>query len=133
MKEVLIDKLLADPFAKYLGIQVKKVEEGKAIVSVLVKEDFLNFHGAANGGLIFSLVDVAFAIASNSYGQTAVGVNVNINYMKAGIPGDILTTTAEEVSKNHKLGFYRMLVHNQIGDLIATADGMVYRKKEMFV
>lgn len=127
-----MDRVLADPFAKYLGIEVEKVEEGKAIVSILIKDHLLNFHGSANGGLIFSLADVAFAIASNSYGQTAVGINVNINYMKAGLLGDTLTATAQEVSKNPKLGLYRMIVHNQDDELIASADGIVYRKKEQF-
>lgn len=133
MNEAIKDRVLADPYAAFLGIEVKKVEEGRAMVTVKIKEHLLNFHGSANGGLIFSLADVAFGIASNSYGQTAVGINVNMNYMKAGKLGDTLTATAEEVSKNPKLGLYRMIVLNQDGDLIATADGMVYRKKEQFI
>lgn len=127
-----MEKVTADPYAKMLGIKIEKVEEGKAELSMTIKKNMLNFHGAANGGVIFSLADVAFAIASNSYGQTAVGINVNISYMKAGMLGDVLKVTASEVSKNPKLGLYRMLVTNQDGELLATADGMVYRKKEYF-
>lgn len=132
LNEAIMEKISADPFAKLLGIQTIEIEEGKAIVSLNIKENMLNFHGAVNGGVIFSLADVAFAIASNSYGQTAVGIHVTINYMKAGSFKDTLTATAEEVSKNPKLGLYRMTVRNQNGELLATADGMVYRKKEQF-
>ncbi|GAA0331030.1 hydroxyphenylacetyl-CoA thioesterase PaaI [Bacillus carboniphilus] len=132
MRDAIIERVTADPYAKSLGIEIVKVEEGLAKVTMTIQEHMLNFHGAANGGVIFSLADVAFAIASNSYGQTAVGINVNINYMKAGMVGDILTATATEVSKNPKLGLYRMVVTNQHGEFIASADGMVYRKKELF-
>ncbi|MHC0036982.1 hotdog fold thioesterase [Pseudoneobacillus sp. C159] len=132
LKEAILEKVTADPYAKFLGIEIVEVAEGKAVVSLQVKEHMLNFHGAVNGGVIFSLADVAFAIASNSYGQTAVGINVNINYMKAGLLEDSLTAIAEEVSRNPKLGLYRLTVTNQQGDILAIADGMVYRKKEHF-
>jgi acyl-CoA thioesterase len=127
-----MERVSADPYAKYLGIQIEKVEEGEAAVSIIVRENMLNFHGAANGGMIFSLADVAFAIASNSYGQTSVGINVSINYMKAAMLGDSLTATAHEVSKNPRLALYRLTVCNQNNEIVAVADGMVYRKKEQF-
>jgi acyl-CoA thioesterase len=132
MNEAFLDKLSADPYAKFLGIEIEKIEEGRAEVSLTINENMLNFHGTANGGVIFSLADVAFAIASNSYGQTAVGINVNMNYMKAGMLGDTLLATAEEETRNPKLALYRLTVRNQDDELIAIADGMVFRKKEMF-
>ncbi|MFD1737297.1 hydroxyphenylacetyl-CoA thioesterase PaaI [Bacillus salitolerans] len=132
MKETVLEHISSDPFAKMLGVQIHEVALGRAKVSMNIKESMLNFHGAANGGVIFSLADIAFAIASNSYGQTAVGINVSINYMKAGLGGDTITALAEEVSINPKLGLYRMTITNQEGELLATADGMVYRKKEFF-
>ncbi|MFD1020695.1 hotdog fold thioesterase [Thalassobacillus hwangdonensis] len=132
MKEAVLDRVNADPYAKFLGISVDHVGEGEAKASMTITENHMNFHGAANGGAIFSLADVVFAIASNSYGQTAVGINVNMNYMRAGMLGDTVTATATEESKNPKLGLYRMIVKNQHGELLATADGMVYRKKEQF-
>ncbi len=132
VKEAIMEKVVADPFAQLLGINIVEINEGNAVVTMEIKNNMLNFHGAANGGAIFSLADVAFAIASNSYGQTAVGIHVNINYMKAGLVGDVLTATAVEVSKNPKLGLYQMTITNQEGELLAQAEGMVYRKKEQF-
>lgn len=132
MNDVILEKVTTDPYAKYLGVEIEKIETGKAVVSLTVTEHMLNFHGSANGGIIFSLADVAFAIASNSYGQTAVGINVNMNFMNAGRLGDTLRATAEEETKNPKLGLYRLTVRNQDDELIAIADGMVYRKKEQF-
>lgn len=132
LKQEILDKVQTDPYAQFLGIEVIDTAEGFAEVKMKIQDTMLNFHGAANGGVIFSLADVAFAIASNSYGQTAVGIHVSVNYMTAGKLGDTLTATATEITKNPKLGLYRMLVKNQEGDLLASLEGMVYRKREQF-
>ena len=39
------------------------------------------------GGAVFTLADFAFASACNSYGQTAVALEVNINFLEAVKPG----------------------------------------------
>ncbi|WP_017753448.1 hydroxyphenylacetyl-CoA thioesterase PaaI [Calidifontibacillus oryziterrae] len=129
MDEKIIEKILNDPFANFLGISIEEVAEGFAKVSMNITKDMLNIHNTANGGVIFSLADVAFAIASNTYDQVAVGINVNINFISAGLIDDYLVATAVEVTKNSRLGFYHMNVENKKGQLIATAEGMVYRKK----
>lgn len=122
-----------DTYAKWLGISVDEVNDGYAKVTMNVTENMLNFHGTANGGAIFSLADVSFACASNSYGSTAVGITVTIHYLQAGAVGDTLTAIAKEDNKSTKLGLYRMEVYNQHNDLIALAEGMVYRKKDNFL
>lgn len=133
MEKALLDKLQSDPYAKMLGIKVDEIAEGYAKVSMKIQENMLNFHGSTNGGVVFSLADVAFAIASNSHGQTAVGVNMNMSYMAASFPGEILYCEGKEETKNPKLGLYRMEVTNENGDLVAIAEGMVYRKKQQVV
>lgn len=126
----ILDRVTNDPYAKFLGIKVEEVKEGHAKASIVITEDLLNIHQTVNGGVIFSLADVVFAIASNTYDQTAVGINVNINYMSAAFLNDKLTAVAKEVHKNPRLGFYHMEVKNEKNELIATAEGMVYRKKK---
>lgn len=130
MDAKIMERVTNDPYAKFLGITVDEVGEGYAKVSMDVTNNMLNIHKTINGGVIFSLADVAFAIASNTYEQTAVGINVNINFIAAGFLNERLVATATEVSKNSKLGFYHMEVKNGDDQLIATAEGMVYRKKK---
>ncbi|WP_233254226.1 hydroxyphenylacetyl-CoA thioesterase PaaI [Salipaludibacillus keqinensis] len=122
-----------DSYAKWLGISIEELDYGYAKVTMNIKDDMVNFHGAANGGAIFSLADVAFACASNSYGQTAVGINVTIYYLKAGAVGDRLTAIAKEDFKSNKVGSYRMEIYNENNDLIALAEGMVFRKRDDFL
>ncbi|WP_262421785.1 hotdog fold thioesterase [Bacillus aquiflavi] len=94
-----------------------------------ITNDLLNIHDTVNGGVIFSLADIAFAIASNTYDQIAVGINANINFIEAVKLDDHLEATAREISKNQRLGLYHMEVKNKQGQLVATAGGTVYRKK----
>lgn len=123
-----------DPFAKMLGATVEAIEEGSSRVSLKIEEHHLNFHGTAHGGVVFALADIAFAAASNSRGQTAVGLNVDIAYLQATEVGDTLVAVAEEIRLNGPIGLYEITVVNRYkGGIVARNQATVYRKKEFFV
>ncbi len=121
-----------DPFAQKLNIELIDWGKGYAKTALTIMEDMLNFHDAAHGGLIFSLADYAFAVASNSHGQVAVGISTNMSYVAAGKLGERLICTATEINNNGRLAIYEMEVKAN-GELKARMEGMVYRKRENFV
>jgi len=126
--------ILNDAFAKFLGATVEIPAPGQSRVKLTVTEDMVNFHGITHGGLIFTLGDMAFAAAGNSHGQTAVALNVNIYFLKASQMGDRLVAEAREVSAGGRTALYEIKVYNEdTGDLIASSQDLVYRKKEWFV
>lgn len=133
MKEQLLEKFSKDTYAKMLGISIRDVASGYAEVEMDITNQMLNFHGKANGGAIFSLADVAFACASNSYGKTAVGITMTMHYMKAGEVNEKLIAVAKEDSKSRRLGLYRIEVLNEKQEMIALAEGMVYRMEQHFI
>jgi acyl-CoA thioesterase len=116
-----------DRFASLIGIELIDAEEGRAKAKLDVREEHLNAVGIAHGGLIFSLADLAFAAASNSYGNIAVAINANISYFKASGKG-VLFAEAKEISKSNRLATYGIKVTNVNGDLIASFQGTVFRK-----
>ncbi len=120
--------LKKDRFAEHNGIKLLDIAAGTAKVSMTIQDHHLNGVGSVHGGAIFSLADFAFAAASNSHGTIAVGINATISYAKAAASGT-LTAEAKEVSKNHKLATYYVTVTDNEGDLIASFQGTVYRKK----
>lgn len=120
-----------DRFAKLLGIELLEISKGNATAKLEIKDKHLNTVDIAHGGAIFSLADFAFAAASNSHGNIAVGINANISFVKAARKG-ILTAVASEISRNHKLATYSIVVTNSEGELVASFQGTVYRKKEIF-
>ena len=128
------DYIQRDPFARLLGAKVEILEPGHSRVTLTITDDMVNFHGYTHGGVIFSLGDMAFAAASNSYGQTAVALNVGINFLQTTKSGDRLVAEATEQSTSGPIGLYDISIKNALtGDIVAKSQDLVYRKKEWFV
>ena len=118
-----------DKFAEHCGIELLEVSEGRAKAILKINRQHLNAVNIVHGGAIFTLADLVFAAASNSHGNVAVAINVTISYLKAAA-GGTLTAEAREVSRNRKLATYSIRVTDESGDLVASFQGMVYRKKD---
>jgi len=118
-----------DRFAKHAGIELLEVAEGTASARMKITRQHLNGVNIVHGGAIFTLADLTFAAASNSHGSVAVAINVSIAYIKAVGEGTLFAK-AREVSRNPKLALYLVDITDDDGGLVATFQGMVYRKKE---
>lgn len=117
-----------EPFAKKMGIRPVDVGEGYALVEMELGEELLNIHGIAHGGAIFSLMDSAFELASNSHGVVAVALAMSVVFHKAPrIPG-VLRAEAREVSLSKRIGTYYIEARDSEGELVATCQAVVYRK-----
>jgi acyl-CoA thioesterase len=118
-----------DKFAEYVGIELLEVAKGKAKAKMEIKNHHLNAVKTVHGGAVFALADLVFAVASNSHGTIAMGINVSISYLKAVKEG-VIFAEAKEVSINPKLATYNVNVTDGSDDLVAVFQGMVYRKKD---
>ncbi len=121
-----------DKFARHTGIQLLEVETGKAWAKLDIEPHHLNSAGTVHGGAIFTLADFVFAVASNSHGNLAMGINTSTSFVRA-VSGGTLFAEADELSINHKLATYQVRVTDQDGNLIAQFHGTVYRKKDPII
>ncbi len=112
-----------DKASNWLGMKVVESDEGRAVLSLEVKDHHLNGHYICHGGFIFTLADSAFAFACNSYNQNAVAQTNDITFVTPGKLGDILTATCEEQSRTGRSGVYDATVRNQNGEIIALMRG----------
>ena len=129
----LFQHISQDPFARFLGIELLELREGYSRVAMTVGEHMLNFHGIPHGGVIFSLADAAFAAASNSHGQTAVALNVSMNFLAAVPVGTRLYAEGTEESLGRRTALCRLAVTTADGTLVALGHGLVYRKQEQLL
>jgi acyl-CoA thioesterase len=127
--KTLKEYLQSDAFVKHCGIELVSVSPGHAMSRMAIQPWHHNALGIVQGGAIFTLADYAFAAAANSHGTVAVAINVSITFMKAVATGT-LWAEAREVSKNFKIGSYVVEVKDDQGDLVATFQGLAYRKKD---
>ncbi|HOE93187.1 MAG: Thioesterase superfamily protein [Candidatus Methanofastidiosum methylothiophilum] len=121
-----------DKFAKSVGIELLEVSLGYAKAKMEIKEIHHNSINTVHGGAIFTLADFTFAVAANSHNKMSVALNVNISFLKA-ISEGVLIAEAQEISVNPKIATYKILVSNDLGELIATFEGMAYRKERSLV
>jgi acyl-CoA thioesterase len=118
-----------DRFAQLAGIEIVEAGPGYCTASLTIEDKHLNTANVIQGGAIFTLADLAFAVASNSHGQLALAINVNISFLASASSGT-LYATAREVCEPKRLGAYDVLVTDEQGAIIARFNGMVYRKKQ---
>lgn len=116
-----------DPFARELGIELDELRPGYARASMRLSARHLNFNGFIHGGAIFTLLDQAFAAASNSHNESAVAISLSVQFVNAPEAQGVLVAEAREVEKSRKLGLYEMTVKDEQGRLVCRADGRVYR------
>lgn len=117
----------SDPFMQLLGIEVLQVTPGQAHLRLTIQPSHLNLHGSVHGGLVYSLADAAFTLASNSHGINAVALSTAMQYFRPAQSGDVLEATATEENLGRRTAAYRVLV-SKGGKPVALFTGTVFRE-----
>ncbi|MDN5307354.1 MAG: acyl-CoA thioesterase [Eubacteriaceae bacterium] len=128
IEEEMIRTVKKDQFAKLLGIEIQDVAEGMAQVKMKIKEEHLNGLGIVQGGVIFTLADFAFAVASNSRGNATVGIHADIDYLRPP-KGEWLFAKAQEINSGKTLSHYSVSVTDGDNRLIASFSGSGFIKE----
>jgi acyl-CoA thioesterase len=128
-KAIYFKKVQEEPLARLLNIRLKDVDEGYALCEMEFIDSMENIYGSAHGGAIFSLIDEAFEISSNSHDNVAVALNMNITYMKPPRKNTTLTAESREINRTRRTASYYITVQEGT-DLIAVCQALVYVKDE---
>lgn len=128
MMDDLIKHVKNDRFANHVGIKLAEVSKGRAVTELKLEQHHLNGVGIVQGGVIFTLADYAFGAASNSYGFATVGLNISITYFKPPT-GKVIRAVAQEICTQNKICGYQVSVFDEDESLIATFNGLGYRKQ----
>src|SRR4030042_4094421 len=112
-----------EPVASFLDMRLVEFTPGYARVSMPVKNEYLNFNGYIFGGIIMSLVDQAFAYATNSLNFPSVASQINIHFISAPEVGDELIGECRVLKSGRRAAVSEMTVTGKDGKLIAKATG----------
>lgn len=116
----------SDPYATAQGFELVDVNDETIIVSLTVRQDQVNFLGGTHGGVLFSLADCAFSLASNAHGEPAVAIDTHLAITAASDVGEVLTATAHEMTRGRSLATYRVDVERSDGRTVALFTGTVF-------
>ena len=117
----------ADRFAtQAAGCRVVEGARGRAVAEMELADVHRNAMGNVMGGAIFTLADFALAICCNIGEEPTVSVDSNISFLRA-TKGAKLTATATCTKPGRHLGFYDVLVEDDLGKAIARMTATCYR------
>ena len=117
-------------FCQRIGITVTELSPGYAKVVKTVTEDDLNPVDVAHGGLFFSMADNAAGSAMAAYGEQAVTLNAQYNFMRAAKAGDVLTAEAREAKHGGTVCVFDIRITDQDGNLDGTGTFTFYNLKK---
>ena len=105
------------------GIVIEEARAGYARLRMMLREDMLNGHRIAHGGMVFSLADTAFAYVCNGNNERTVAAQASIVFLDAAKEGESLIAEGEEMSRVGRSGVTRVSVRAQDGRPIAEFTG----------
>jgi acyl-CoA thioesterase len=127
VKAAISKKFSEEPFARKFGFNLIELDEGYAKVDMTFTSDVENMFGMAHGGAIFSLMDAAFEVASNSHGTMAVALGMSVQYLTSPASGARLTAQASEINQTKRTAAYDIRATDDTGKLLAVCQALVYR------
>jgi acyl-CoA thioesterase len=122
------DSFNSDPYAAAQGYELGEITDESVAVSMTVREDQLNFLGGTHGGVVFSIADCAFALASNAYPEDAVAIDTHLVITGGTTAGDTLTAIATELTRGRSLATYRVNIARGDGRIVGGFTGTVFIK-----
>ena len=121
-----------DRFAASIGAQLTTIREGYAKAELTVEERHLNGANVCQGGVMYTLADLAFSGVANCHGILTLGISNTITFLKSAKLGDHLTAECTEVLDHQKLPYCDIRVTNQNGEILAMVTGLAYRMRKDF-
>lgn len=121
-----------DRFAASIGAQLTTIREGYAKAELTVEERHLNGANVCQGGVMYTLADLAFAGVANCHGILTLGISNTITFLKSAKLGDHLTAECTEVLDHQQLPYCDIRVTNQNGEILAMVTGLAYRMRKDF-
>jgi len=127
LKEFLSEK---DRFAKSIGVKITEIGEDYSKAELTVEERHLNGGDVCQGGVYFTLADIAMAAVMNNSGKLTLTISSSVNYVKSAFLGDHLTAECRLIVPAYKVPYMEVRVTNQNGDICCIVTGLGYRKKD---
>ncbi|MDR1602273.1 MAG: PaaI family thioesterase [Tannerella sp.] len=116
-----------DAFAAMAGVELLEAGNGYARARMEIKPLHLNGGNVCQGGAIFTLADLVFAVAANSHAKLTFSIASSIQIFRSEKSG-YLYAEAHETFNHSRLSNCEVRVTNERDELVATFNGTGYRK-----
>lgn len=96
-----------------------------------VTDELVNRYGLLHGGITTAFLDTAMAETAFKIDDTidrALTLNITVNFIRPGLPEDILLTDVHVVQNSRVMIVFEAKVTNSDGDILATAMAHFYKQ-----
>lgn len=110
------------PYHEFIGVKVRNIGDGCAELSVFIKRELVNLHGAVHGGIYYTICDLAAAAALGTrlnYEYVFVTSDINVSVVSVAVQGELIVS-ANVLKMGKRLAFVESKVFND-DKLIAVA------------
>ena len=105
------------------GISIEEARAGYCRLAMDIRDDMLNGHRTAHGGMIFALADSAFAYVCNGANHASMAAQASIVFLDKVREGETLVAEATEVAREGRAGVTRVAVRAGDGRTVAEFTG----------
>ena len=113
-----------DATSEWLGIDVVRLAEGEAVITMELRPEMLNGFAIAHGGMVFAFADTAFALACNPFDADSladmdtitVASGADINFISSARAGERLRANAVRRAAAGRSGLYDIEVTAEAPD-----------------
>jgi acyl-CoA thioesterase len=111
------------PFAKMIGMRIADMQLDMAVLEIEMRDDLRHPGGILHGGVTATLIDTAMAYAVRTRvgkNESTATIDLTVHYLRPHLNGKF-ACTAKVVRAGKRIFTVSAEVHNESGDLIATA------------
>jgi acyl-CoA thioesterase len=119
------------PFAQLLGIGIREISRGYAVLSIEVRDELRQNHGVVHGGVIASIIDTASAYAVATLldkSEVTTTIDLTVHFLEA-MTGGQAEARAKILREGRRVVVISVDVVADDGRLIATATAAFLRRQ----
>ncbi|SHF79110.1 Thioesterase superfamily protein [Caldanaerobius fijiensis DSM 17918] len=116
-------------FQNHVGVEVKEVGKGYAILQLKFNEEHANTIGIAHGGVTATLLDAAMGTAAFTTGKDVVTLEMKVNFLAPGKIGSVATAEGRVLHYGNKTIVTEGKIFDENGGLMALATGTYFVMK----
>lgn len=125
-RAIVEEMMKGDAFSRWLNIDLVETNKGACKLACIVRDEMLNGHHIAHGGITYSLSDSALAFAANAHGMKCVSIETSIAHVNPVFSGDKLSVECTEVYRGKTIGIYAVSIFNQESKIVSRFKGTVH-------
>lgn len=129
-REPLHDPINRNPFLKLVGAKLEEAGDGLSRYTLDLRNELVNIHQAAHGGVIMTILDAAMASAAVSktgFSTVVVTIDMSISFMRPGT--GCLTIRGRVIGGGSTVSFCEAEITDEKGEMVAKGLGSFRHRK----